>query len=375
MATENQQITAGQRLEHVLAALRNAIADIEPFLDIPFDKFLATVRQALVNSPDILKCTPASIIRACIKAAHDGLRIDGREAALVKHGVKVSKQPERWEDRAEYFPMVFGIVQQILKGGEVIAMESEVVREGDEFEVMRGTNPGIHHRPNYEGERGQIIAAYSVATLKSGVKTFEVMDRADLAAVKAAAKTKYVWDAWPGEMSRKSVVRRHRKMLPLGDRDIVDSEERSMFEDIEQPAAGIGHNSRPRPTRESVAQAQDTSAGMLMDASCDVDGVVIDQERPKEKVARQAAKASSGKSSQGATAPGQADMPADASEWQQWASGVDREIVDAPDAVAVNTIAQREEGRLKAAPKQHADYLRGLIADRLTDFATEGQEA
>src|SRR3546814_20548883 len=74
---------------------------------------------------------------------------------------------------------------------------------------------------NLNDARGEIVGAYSVATLKGGYKTFEILDRNDLADIKSAAKTKKVWDRWGGEMSKKSAVRRHRKTLPRGDREQI----------------------------------------------------------------------------------------------------------------------------------------------------------
>src|SRR3546814_13165314 len=92
--------------------------------------------------------------------------------------------------------------------------------------VRRGTNSGIEHEINLNDARGEIVGAYSVATLKGGYKTFEILDRNDLADIKSAARTKKVWDRWGGEMSKKSAVRRHRKTLPLGDRDLRSEERR-----------------------------------------------------------------------------------------------------------------------------------------------------
>src|SRR3546814_6133172 len=74
---------------------------------------------------------------------------------------------------------------------------------------------------NLNDARGEIVGAYSVATLKGGYKTFEILDRNDLADVQSAAKTKKAWDRWGGEMSTKSAVRPPRKSLPPGDRDLV----------------------------------------------------------------------------------------------------------------------------------------------------------
>src|SRR3546814_19852729 len=76
---------------------------------------------------------------------------------------------------------------------------------------------------NLNDARGEIVGAYSVATLKGGYKTFEILDRNDLADIKSAAKTKKVWDRLGGEMSKTSAVRRPRTTLPLGDRDPVNN--------------------------------------------------------------------------------------------------------------------------------------------------------
>src|SRR5215203_5560976 len=67
--------------------------------DVDIDNFIAAVTTALTLNPDIVnKCTPESIKNACIKAAYDGLRPDGKEGALVAYG-----------DQAQWMPMVYGV--------------------------------------------------------------------------------------------------------------------------------------------------------------------------------------------------------------------------------------------------------------------------
>jgi recombination protein RecT len=372
----NIATTRANTLNRVLDELGNREEMILGMLppDLPLERFRANVTNALRSNAKLLDCEPNSLVQACMKAAYDGLRIDGREAVIVEYETTFNKgKPgERKVKLAQYMPMAFGLIQQVYRGGEVASMYAEVIREGDEYHVQRGTNPGIHHVPSMKGG-GKILAAYSVATLKSGATTFEFLTRFDLDDIRKAAQTDKVWNRWEGEMSKKSAVRRHRKTLPLGDRDIVirDAEAEELYPEMRAP--GIGHNQppgfQPMPTRQAIASRQGTEAGAPLDLEDDDrDAVVIDQrEKPAAK--------DKPKKTQPRKDGADSELPADDGEWHLWVQGVDKAVVDATDADAVNAIAQREEARLKAAPKEHADYLRGLIADRLTDFATEGQDA
>lgn len=368
----NLALSRKNTLERVLADLGGQADIISGILppDLPLERFRANITNALHSNPRILDCEPRSIVQACMKAAYDGLRVDGREAAIVDHEMTINrgKQGEKKIKVAQYFPMSFGLIQQVLKGKEVAAMYAEVIREGDEYHVQRGTNAGIHHIPDIAGG-GKILAAYSVATLANGAQTFEFLTGADLKDIRSAAQTQKVWDRWEGEMSKKSAVRRHRKTLPLGERDIVirDAEADDLYPDMKSTAAALpGHETRPMPTRHAIADQQGTGSGASVDLSDDDrEHVVIDQAAKDEPKGRKA-------KTKEEAGPAATDLPGDAGEWRQWASALDAEIMAAATPDDVNAIAAREEARLSAAPKDLANYLRGLITDRLADFATEG---
>src|SRR3546814_6365501 len=68
------------------------------------------------------------------------------------------------------------------------------------------------------------------------------------------------------------------------------------------------------------------------------------------------------------------DMPATEEEWSLWSQDIEADLHKADRADLVNEIAQREEKRLNAASKERSAYLRGLITEKLTDFATAGDE-
>lgn len=363
----------------VMTALGNRQDEISNMLppDLPIDRFKANVVNALHSNPQILDCTSRSIVQSCMKAAYDGLRLDGREAALVVHETTYNrgKESERKVKEAQYFPMVFGLIQQVYRGGEVVSMFADVIREHDQYEVRRGTAPGIMHVPNINAAtRGAIIAAYSVATLKSGHVTFEILDRADLADIKGAAKTKAVWDRWGGEMSKKSAVRRHRKTLPIGERDIVlrDSEADELYEGIDPGRENLPAPSQSRPTRAAIADQAGTESGAPMDLGSEEDVTVIDQ-----KPADQRSGNGDQPDRQRTAAPREeisgVDLPNGEDEWAGWAADIEAQITSASDAEAINRIAKDEEVRIGAASKERRDFIKSLITDRLTDFATAGE--
>ena len=86
--SDNERLSLGDRLYMVLDKLderREEVAAVLP-PDIKYETFHATVNQALRNNPDILDAAPMSIVNSCIKAAYDGLRLDGPDWWLHVRG-------------------------------------------------------------------------------------------------------------------------------------------------------------------------------------------------------------------------------------------------------------------------------------------------
>ncbi len=370
--TENEEISLEQRMEKVLAELNARKAEIAGALssDMPFDVFFANINQALRNNPDLLLCTFQSLVNACVKSAYDGLRIDGREAAIVAHNVKVSKNPDRWEQQAQYFPMVFGLIQQVYRGGEVVALEVEVVYEADQFQVTRGTNPEIIHYPSLEKNRGAKIAVYSVATLKGGYRTAIFMRADEVEDVRKEAKTKFVWERWEGEMWKKTVIRRHRKTLPMGGRNYIDAETIDMFPQFQPETAQRLAPPPPRPTRQAL-EHQGQASGTSMDFGHDRDGVVVEQERASEN---NGAKTSERNSNIAQTGNQDDSMPEDDAAWVAWVKDIEVRISRAKTAADVEAIRVDEQHRIANANDARSGWVKGMISDRLADFVSDTAE-
>lgn len=173
------------------------------------DRYARGVKTALLFNPDLQKCSTLSIIQAVLTCAQIGLEIDAKQHAyLIPYGGAV-----------QVMPGYKGYLKKIQESAIVKMITSQVVYEGDKFEVFGGTEMRIDHRPNVEAHAQRvdenIIFIYSVIHFKNGALDFEVMSRSEIDKIKASAKTSNVWNKHYGEMGRKTVIRRFAKRLQL----------------------------------------------------------------------------------------------------------------------------------------------------------------
>lgn len=175
---------------------------------IPLERFKRVVMTAIQQNPSLLDCDKRSLFNAAMRAAQDGLLPDGRDGALVPFKGKV-----------QWLPMVAGLRKKVRNSGELSTWEVHVVHEKDDFNFELGDDPFIKHKPFFGGDPGKVIAAYSVATLNDGEKSREVMSVAEIERIRDMAPAGKAKDSpWSNhfeEMCRKTVARRHSKVLPM----------------------------------------------------------------------------------------------------------------------------------------------------------------
>lgn len=173
---------------------------------IPVERFVRTAITAVGMQPELLRTDRRSLLGACMKAAQDGLLPDGREAALVI-----------FKGRAQYLPMVAGLLKKARQSGQISSISAHVVYERDQFDYELGDNEHILHKPLITGERGKPVAVYAIARTTDGGAYREVMSVAQVEKVRAvsrASKPDSPWNQWWDEMARKTVIRRLAKYLP-----------------------------------------------------------------------------------------------------------------------------------------------------------------
>ncbi len=185
-------------------------------------RFLAVAFHALsTNSGLITKVTTVSLIQAIKDSASLGLEPTGLtgEGYILPFG-----------DQAVFLPGWRGYLKRIRNSAQVQDIDCQIVYMNDEFEVRLGTDPYLRHLPKLVGEkdkdgadlaeRGEYRGAYAIAWMPSGRPMIEWMTMKDIIhdakefSPSVRAKKSSPWDTHPGEMARKTVIRRLAKRLP-----------------------------------------------------------------------------------------------------------------------------------------------------------------
>lgn len=239
-------------------AFRSSLAEALP-PEISIDRFTRVAITALQQNPDLLNKDRNSLFLAVRRCAEFGLNPDGREAALVAFGPAVV-----------CMPMVGGLRRIAAKYGFDIA--TAVVHENDEFDYALGVDPVMSHKPARLGtDRGKAIGAWAQAKGPDGQLYLEVMDHAQIEAVRqiSRAKNSGPWVSQWGEMARKTVARRLWKQLPMYDLEereakVADARFDPEFEDAvsatETPQEAAPVAGRPSSLDRVVASRAPKSA-------------------------------------------------------------------------------------------------------------------
>jgi recombination protein RecT len=216
-----------------------------------------TVLMAAQQNPTILQADRRSLILSCMKAAQDGLLPDGREAALVPFNTREKDGQGKWVTvkQVQYMPMVYGLRKKIMQSDEISVMQVGVVYraeyESGRFLFEIGQEPPVRYRPDLalsveDTTDDNIVAAFSLVKFKDGSWSAEVMRRSEINKIRQLSQTGAVgqtvkfgankgqpiepkgpWVDHFAEMAKKTVMRRHSKVLPMsGDifRDVEGEE-------------------------------------------------------------------------------------------------------------------------------------------------------
>lgn len=226
-----RELTPMESMRHTLTRMEAEFkAALPP--QIPVDRFIRTTITAVQMNPDLLDVDRRSLLAGCMRAAQDGLLVDGREAALVIFKSKAGPM-------AQYMPMLAGILKKLRNSGELASIAAHVVYQHDHFEYELGDEERIVHKPFLSKDRGPMIAAYAIARTTDGSVWREVMSAAEIEAVRNVSRSKE-YGPWSGpfasEMWRKTVLRRLCKRLPSSaDVDQVLDSDNETVSFVQQP--------------------------------------------------------------------------------------------------------------------------------------------
>lgn len=219
MSSTAQALTIVERVEQsavvqALDAKTAALMDLLPD-EAAVSRFRRGVIVAITKNPDLMNCTPDSIVMACFEAASQGLEPTGAAGGAHLVPYKVNGQKV-----AQLIPDYRGVIRLVTKpGSEVLSLEARVVKEGDEFTYQLGTDAWVNHVPALGPDRSSKATThvYAIARLKNGSSIPDVEDRAGIERIRkrGANSDKSPWATDWDEMGKKTLIKRLAKVLPV----------------------------------------------------------------------------------------------------------------------------------------------------------------
>ncbi|HYI66340.1 MAG TPA: recombinase RecT [Candidatus Limnocylindrales bacterium] len=220
--TSNALATVEAREAHpIVVGIQQRMPAIRSMLPPGMDeeRFMAVTIQAIVKNPDILACTPESVITAIIEAAQDGLEPTGARggAHLVKFG-----------NEAVLIRDYRGVIRIVIESRAASRVDARPVRHGDEFALDYASPDPVTHKPLIP-PTGEVYGYYALFWLHDGTKQAEFMTVEDIEHTRAQSRGKdsLGWTKFFDQMARKTVIKRGANYLNLR----PDIRERLMRED------------------------------------------------------------------------------------------------------------------------------------------------
>jgi len=150
---------ARQRLSGILLS-DEAKQQIMPLLPVgvALQQVVSEVNRAVAENPDILECTPVSIVMAVSTAVKWDLEI-GYTVHLVPFTVKGEKRLKALRDYK-------GDIELVVRSGAARKVDAKCRYEKEHFIHHEGTTPYIEHHPIGDpAARGKMVGAYAYAKL------------------------------------------------------------------------------------------------------------------------------------------------------------------------------------------------------------------
>ena len=167
------------------------------------ERFSRIALTALQRTPKLADCTQASLFKCLLDLSAMGLEPDGRKAHLIPYGSECTLVID-----------YKGLLELVRNSGDVTSIRAENVCANDQFSWANGV---VDHAVDWLKPRGEMLAVYAVATLKSGEVQTAVLTNEEIESIRKRSRSgnSGPWATDTGEMRKKSALRRLCKLLPL----------------------------------------------------------------------------------------------------------------------------------------------------------------
>lgn len=215
------------------------------------ERFARVALTCLTRTPKLMDCTQESVMRCLLDLSALGIEPDGRRAHLIPYGNNCTLIID-WK----------GLAELVLRSGLIAKLHADIVCENDVFEYNLGEIK--EHKIDFTKDRGQMYAAYAMATTKEGQNFVAVMTKTEIEAIRKRSRSgnSGPWQTDYAEMAKKTAFRRLAKWLPLSAefRDAMEKDG-DVLAAGDSPSRAVAAKSEPsdpfanRPTVDVEASA------------------------------------------------------------------------------------------------------------------------
>ena len=200
------------------------------------EQFKAVMREAILASPEVVKCDEASLAKAIRKSCQLRVIPDGQHAAIIP-----------FKGEATLVPMVEGL--KLAMAQEMGAdIRSGAIYEGDKVEASvgsHGTPQGIRVEQTAESlftrNPNKVVGAWCSIQVGNDDPFLLIMSKADIDRARKSAGTGKVWQQWPDRMAQKTAVKRaimeyrYKRAESFSDRlsGMIDADQALAKDDVE----------------------------------------------------------------------------------------------------------------------------------------------
>ena len=266
LTTKTKPTTLRARLES--EQFRDQMAKALPKHMSP-DRMIRVAATAIAKTPMLADCDQVSFFNAMLDLSQLGLEPDGRRAYLIPFNNRKKGIVE-----CQLIIDYKGMVELILRTGDVSRIHADKVCENDEFEFNCGHV--VRHRIDFRKPRGDAYAYYCMVTRKDGGTKCEVMTKDDIDAVRARSRSANSgpWVTDYDEMAKKTVAKRCFKWCEWSSeiRDAIEIDDKDYVEGritARQTAAITTADDLTKMLQEPESDAEPSPPGALFDASPD----------------------------------------------------------------------------------------------------------
>lgn len=190
--------------EAALLSRRDRLLQIAP-PGYPVDRTILVLARVVHQSDQLMRCDKASLLEAMMRMVELGLDPSPAtgQAYIVAYGTT-----------ATLIIGYRGWKKLVLDSGTVTGLDAQVVYEGEECNIVLGTDPTVQHVAAMK-PKGPPIGAYAVARFADGHKQVHVLRAEDIQKARAASRAKGgPWANHFAAMVQKTAVLRIAKYLP-----------------------------------------------------------------------------------------------------------------------------------------------------------------